>query len=155
MKNYIHYDVIIGSIVTLLAFVFYPLTKKFPGTAYLFPQFVLIVLGLLGIYTLVSGIISTKKARKEISEGKTVDDPFQWVHNKLPMAGYLGIVLYVLAIEPLGFFTATSIFLILYMLFLRVRKPLTLVLVTLGVDVFVYVLFVMQLNLSLPEGLFI
>ena len=42
-----------------------------------------------------------------------------------------------------------------YMLFLKMRKPLTLVLVTLGVDVFVYLLFVMQLKLNLPSGLLI
>ena len=85
----------------------------------------------------------------------SIKNIFSWEENKLPLLGYALIVVYILLIDVLGFFVSTTIFMVGYMLFLKMRKPLTLMLVTLGVDVFVYFLFVMQLKLNLPSGLLI
>lgn len=155
MKKHIHYNVFVGLVLIIGAVVLFPMTLKFPDTAGLFPQFILVVLGALGIYTLLDGLKLTKRERKMIEEGQEVTSIFSWQTNKLPMAGYALIVLYILAIKPIGFFVSTTVFMIVYMLFLNMRKPLVLVLVTLGVDLFIYFLFVVQLKLNLPSGILI
>ena len=155
MKKHLHYDVYIGILLVLLSVVLFPMTFKFPDTAGIFPQFILVVLCLLGIYTFVYGFAEAKAERKKIEEGQEIKNIFSWEENKLPLLGYALIVVYILLIDVLGFFVSTTIFMVGYMLFLKMRKPLTLMLVPLGVDVFVYFLFVMQLKLNLPSGLLI
>ncbi len=155
MKKHLHYDVYVGAFLIVLSTALFPMTFKFPDTAGIFPQFILVVLFILGAYTLFYGMSETKAERKKIEAGEQIESLFSWKSNKLPLLGYALIVIYILLIDVLGFFTSTTIFMIGYMLFLNMRKPLTLVLVTIGVDCFVYVLFVMQLKLNLPSGLFI
>ena len=66
---------------------------------------------------------------------------------------YLIIMVYVLCIDFIGFFVSTSVFLVGFMVFLNVRKPLTLICVTAGMDLFLYLLFTVGLKLNLPAGL--
>lgn len=155
MKKHIHYDVFVGLVLIAVSFALFPMTLKFPDTAGLFPQFILTVLCILGAYTLFHGVYQTKRERKMMEDGQEVTSIFNWQANKLPMAGYVMIVLYILAIKPIGFFVCTTVFMVIYMLFLNMRKPLVLVLVTLGVDCFIYFLFVVQLKLNLPSGILI
>ncbi len=155
MKKHIHYDVAVGAVLVLLSCVLFPMTFEFPDTADMFPQFILAVLFALGIYTLFHGIRQTRKERVMLERGEEVKAAFTWKESKLPLAGYIIIVLYILAIKPIGFFVSTTVFLVAYMLFLNMKKPVVLITVTLGVDLFVYFLFVMQLNLNLPSGILI
>lgn len=155
MKAHLHYDVFVGAFLIVLSVCLFPMTLSFPDTAGIFPQFILVVLFILGIYTLFHGVKETKAERKLIEEGQEVKQLFGWKENKLLMLGYVLIVAYILLIDVLGFFTSTTIFMVGYMFFLKMRKPLTLILVTVGVDCFIYFLFVMQLKLSLPSGLLI
>lgn len=155
MKKHIHYNVFVGLVLLIVSISLFPMTLKFPDTAGLFPQFILIVLGILGVYTLYDGVKCTKRERKLLEEGEEVTSIFSWQANKLPLTGYAIIVLYILAIKPIGFFVSTTVFMIVYMLFLNMKKPLVIALVTLGVDFFIYFLFVMQLKLNLPSGILI
>lgn len=155
MKKHIHYDVAVGTVLILLSCVLFPMTFKFPDTADMFPQFILAVLFALGIYTLFHGVRQTRKEWGMLERGEEVEAAFSWKESKLPLAGYVIIVLYILAIKPIGFFVSTTVFMVAYMLFLNMKKPVVLIAVTLGVDLFVYFLFVMQLNLNLPSGILI
>lgn len=155
MKRHIHYDVVVGIVLMILSCSLFPMTLKFPDTAGLFPQFILIVLFALGIYTLVHGIRESRHEQLLIQNGEEINSVFNWNSDKLPLAGYLIVVAYILAIKPIGFFVSTTIFMVVYMLFLKMKKPSVLILVTVGVDIFIYVLFVLELKLNLPSGILI
>ena len=60
---------------------------------------------------------------------------------------------YIICINFVGFYASTTVFLLAFMLFLNVRKPLVLVGVTAGMDAFLYLLFTIGLKLSLPAGM--
>ncbi len=152
-KKSLHYDIIVGAVLIVISAALFPQTFKFPGTAGIFPQFILVVLAILGIYTLIYGIKETKDTAAKAAAGEEVAPVFSWAKDKLPLLGYALIVVYILLIKPLGFFLSTTLFLVGYMWFLKIRKPLTLALVTVFTDVFLYVLFVILLKLNLPSGI--
>lgn len=99
MKKHLHYDVYIGILLVVLSVVLFPMTFKFPDTAGIFPQFILVVLCLLGIYTFVYGFAEAKAERKKIEEGQEIKNIFSWEENKLPLLGYALIVVYILLID--------------------------------------------------------
>lgn len=152
-KHYIHQDVWIGGGLTVLCTALFLYTRSFPGQTGIFPRFALGCLIFLGVFTLVNGLKKTKKDRAVLAEGGTVTRDFTWQECKLPAAGYLLMVLYVIAIKPVGFFASTTVFMLVYMWFLKIRKPAVLALVTICVDIFLYALFVFGLKLPLPRGI--
>lgn len=154
-KKTLHYDIIVGAVLIIVSACLFPQTFKFPGTAGIFPQFILVVLAILGIYTLIYGIKETKDLAAKEASGEKTEPVFAWKKDKLPLLGYAFMVVYVLMIQPVGFFVSTTIFMIAFMWFLKIRKPLVMISVTIGTDIFLYVLFVLLLHRSLPAGFLI
>ena len=80
--------------------------------------------------------------------------------DKDPKAGRIGFVLlgigimiaYFFAIQTLGYFISSVIFLVVMMYVLSCRKPLVIVLVSTGWLVFSYVVFYKLLYIQLPLG---
>jgi hypothetical protein len=60
---------------------------------------------------------------------------------------------YAFLIEFLGFFSATSLASVFFMLFFGLRSYVRILMVLVGLNVFIYILFVWQLRISLPSGL--
>lgn len=156
MKKRIHHDVWIGLVLIGFTFTFFFLTSNFPAQSAIFPRFFLIGLLFFSIMIVVAGVKKTARlgvGENDKSELDEKETPIRPQELKLPMIG-LGIILaYIVAIDTLGFFVSTTLFLVGFMLFLRIRNYLAIGLTTLGVDLFIYVLFVRQLKLTMPAGI--
>ena len=152
-KRYIHYDVWIGIVLIVVCSTLFVYTLRFSGQTGIFPRFALGALIILGAYTIYNGIKETKRDRNILNSGGTVTPDLTLKDLKLPSVGYAFMLVYIIAIEPVGFFVSTTVFMLVYMWFLKIRKPAVMILVTLGVDVFLYMLFVFYLKLQLPEGI--
>ena len=70
-----------------------------------------------------------------------------------PYVAFAAIALYVLAIQIIGFFVASGVFVIAMMFYLGERKPATYALAASSILVFYYVLFIRFLHVPLPAGL--
>ncbi|MCM3088618.1 tripartite tricarboxylate transporter TctB family protein [Bhargavaea ginsengi] len=146
----LHQDVYVGLLIFAVALIFFVQSFGFPEGANIFPYY---IFGLLGVFGLIIAFMGFKKSDlSKVKEGP-VKDEINFSMIKLPLAGFLIIVLYTLMIQFLGFFVATSIFITLFLLFYKVKKPILMIALVIGVNVFIYLLFVYQLNVRLPGGL--
>ncbi len=150
MKKYMTLDVVIGLILILFSGWFWFLSLAFPEAAQMFPQLFLTITFLLSVLLLVSSVAEQTKKIKKGENQKEISFVRQFA---LPCKAYCIMVLYVAGIRLIGFFVATTVFMAVFMYFLKVRKPLVLVCVTAGMDLFLYVMFCVGLKLSLPSGI--
>ena len=150
MKKYLTLDVIIGMLLILFSGWFWYLSLAFPEAAQMFPQLFLAVTFLLSVLLLMNGVAEQSKRirRGEFREGEGFLKQFA-----LPCKAYCIMALYIIGIRSIGFFVATSVFMAVFMYFLKVRKPLILLGVTAGMDLFLYGMFCVGLKLSLPMGI--
>ncbi len=134
---------LIPSALISLALLFFSITFDFPGEKVgpaLIPRiWIFCLIGLCGTI-----LFFTIRGRED----------------KDPKAGRIGFVLfgiaimivYFFAIQTLGYFISSVIFLAVMMYVLSCRKPLTIVLVSMGWLVFSYVVFYKLLYIQLPLG---
>jgi phosphatidylglycerophosphate synthase len=120
------------------------MTFDMPAGPSKFPRIILFFLLLFSGYILVTGIRKTL-LKKDVER--------KFLNYKHPLVTFFMIAIYVFLIDILGFFSSTSIFIAIFMLFYNVRKYRVVFLCVLGVNLFVYYLFVWQLNIQLPAGL--
>lgn len=147
MKKLITLDAWIGIALMLFSVWFWVLSGKFPEEAQLFPKFFLIANFALSALLVVNTVRHNSKQETE------THSPISWQELALIIEAYLIIMAYIICINFVGFYVSTTVFLLAFMLFLNVRKPLVLVGVTAGMDVFLYLLFTVGLKLSLPAGM--
>ena len=155
MKRYIHHDVFISALLLVFSAVFLKTSANFPELSGVFPQFFLCVLVILAGIILYRAIRETNRINTLRARGEESIPDLTLAQIALPMQGIACIFAYSLAIQSLGFFVSTTAFLVLFMLFLGIRKWQHIVFPTLGTDIFLYVLFVRQLKLSLPAGILV
>lgn len=146
MKKYLSLDVGIGVAFMVFSAGFFVLSLNFPDEAQIFPQFFLVVTFVLAALLVVQSI-------HRYQHGESDSSPVPLEQVPLIVKSYLIILAYVLCIDYIGFYVASTVFLIGFMYFLNVRKPLVLISVTLGMDAFLYLLFSFGLKLNLPAGL--
>ena len=148
-KNIIHHDVYMSIAMLIFALIALARTTVFPAGAARFPR---LILGFLIIFTLWNLYEGIKKTKAINAEGTGADKVIKWPQLTLPMATFLIVVIYTALIGILGFFTATTLFILGFMYFYQVRKVTTILLTLVGTNVFIYLLFVYQLNVPLPKG---
>ncbi len=126
---------------------FYSETIKLKSNIQTYPKFIVIVLfGLTTLY-LIQMIVNAK--RFGVESGKEDFKGFQTVQ----FFGCLGLtILYLLAVSFIGFYVSTFVFLVVSLLFLRV-KPLPTVIATVAILVLVYLAFTLFLEVKLPKGI--
>lgn len=147
-KKFISNDVIIGMLGTVVSAVFVLQALKFPGASRYFPSFCLFALLLFSILLTVEGIVRTVRVR----QGKA-DVTVSELKRK-PYILMACVVLYVLCVDRIGYFVSSAVFMPCCMYFFGQRKWKLMSLVTIGLLAFLYWLFVYQLKLNLPTGLF-
>lgn len=147
MKKILTLDAWIGIVLMIFSVWFWILSGEFPAEAQMFPRFFLATNCLLSALLVINTIRHNLK-----SDGET-HNATSWKELSVIIEAYLIIMVYVICIDFIGFFVSTSVFLIVFMLFLNVRKPVTLICVTAGMDLFLYLLFTVGLRLNLPAGL--
>lgn len=150
MKRTIHHDIYIGLIMLLFSVGMFVNTYKMPEGSAQFPKIILSLFTFFSLYILAFGIKKTKDLNSSNKNEKSLS--FQEVNT--PLAIFLIIVAYVTIIKFLGFFIATTMFMIAFMYFYKVKSWKLIILNALGVNLFIYLLFVLQLNVRLPKGLF-
>jgi len=70
-----------------------------------------------------------------------------------PFFAFLMVVAYAFALTAIGFFVSSAIFMPVLALWMGYRKPIPLICTTAGMLGFIYILFVYQLNVTLPRGI--
>ena len=70
-----------------------------------------------------------------------------------PMIAFVMILAYTLLIPRVGFFTTSTVFMLIMMVWMGYRKPIPMILTTAGMMGFIWYLFVFSLNVPLPKGI--
>lgn len=145
--KHIHLDVHIGAVLLLAAGYLYSLAMDMPDGPAMFPKLLLIILMLFAGVILAQGVVVSLRARRD---GQPLPRFFPRLGG--PMAVFALLVGYVVLIDVLGFFSATTLASALFMALFGLRRAGQIALVALGVDLFIYALFVWQLQIALPTG---
>jgi hypothetical protein len=149
MKN-IHLDTFIGIFLLIVSVFFYSLTAQMPDDPAVFPKLVLLVLMVFSVLIMCKGITKTIKAKRD---NLMVERYFENIRG--PASVYIGLCVYVFLIQLLGFFVASSISSVFFMVLFGIKSYFKIFLLVIGINVFVYLLFVWQLKIALPTGLLI
>ena len=122
-------------------------TFSMPASAVLFPRIVTSLLIILSLLLTVTSLINMKK-------GKYPDaQPLEVKTLQNPLISFAMIVAYVALINVLGFYSATVLFLIVFMRYMNIRSIKTIALTEVVLVGFIYLLFSVALNVRLPQGL--
>jgi hypothetical protein len=128
------------------------MTGDMPEGSAFFPKIILTIFAFFGVLVFIQGVRKSKVYNSENAK-KMEEEIFSFLKIKTPMAALLIVLVYVALLKILGFFSATSLFIIAFMYFYQVRSIKKIILTLIGVNVFVYLLFVLQLNVAFPKGL--
>lgn len=127
---------------------FYVYSFDLSDSSKAYPRFTIILLfGLTTLY-LVQMIINARRFGVESG----VDEIFAGFQPKQFFVSVALVVVYFFMIKSLGFFSATTIYLIAALVYLRVPVVHSVITVV-GVDVMIYLAFVLFLGVKLPKGL--
>lgn len=134
---------------------FFALTFDFTDGAALWPRIIIAIFAAFALLVIAAGIGKTRRARSggEV-EYPGEEEPLGRTTLNFPLQT-LGIVVgYGLLLSLVGFFPSTVIFLVGYMYYGRVRDWRVYVGVVVGLNLAIYLLFVLQLSVQLPSGIF-
>ena len=139
---------VVGFMYAVCAF-FYAYLQELPEDSQTYPMFTIVLLfGLTTLY-LVTMLV---KAKKYGTESGT--DMFKTFVAPQFFFCLAMVILYLIGIKFLGFFTSTTIFMVAVMLFLKVKWQ-HLAIAVVSMDVLLYLAFVMFLKVTLPKGILI
>lgn len=139
-------DRIITGLIFIGGIYLYTKTRDFPAGADSFPKFLIVVTIILSGIMLLQGFFRDKEGKGE--DTNRVD------FIKQPFIIYGFIIVYLLLIINLGFFVSTLLFLPAVMYYFNFRRFKVLMIPTLVMLLLVYFLFVRELHVPLPQGIF-
>lgn len=146
----LHIDVVIGLAMLLFSILFYSLSTQMPAGPAVFPKLILAILFVFSLLIVRTGVSKTLSAKKEGLKNMPI-----FVHARGPAITFIALCFYLALINLLGFFTASSLAAIFFMLYFGVKSYIQVLLMLILMNTFVYLLFVWQLRISLPTGLLI
>lgn len=125
--------------IVLYAFILFcwMCTNSFIGDASMFPRMVLVLFAVLNTIM----VIQSFQGKGKVS--------FSAKEAAMPLLYFAGIIAYAALFRLLGYFPATAIMLIAYMLILKVRPYWLIAALTAGYMGFVYLLFVVWLKTNI------
>ena len=139
---------VVGFMYAVCAF-FYVYLQELPEDSQTYPLFTIALLfGLTTLY-LITMLVKAKKYGTEAGTGMFKDFVPSQFFFCLAM-----VILYLLGIRFLGFFTSTTVFMVVVMLFLKVKWQHLLIAVV-AMDAILYLAFVVFLKVPLPKGILI
>lgn len=155
MANRIHQDVYVSLLFIIVSIFLYIKTFSLIDEAALFPRTLLILFAVLGVFILLGGLKKTKAQKN----GETIvyegDEASMDAQNlKSPVLTVIIVGLYVLLMTIIGFFPATVIFMAGFLAYMKVTSWKVYVLTITGLNLFIYLVFILQLNVQLPIGIF-
>ncbi|MFG6114800.1 tripartite tricarboxylate transporter TctB family protein [Halobacillus sp. MO56] len=155
MSSKLHQDIYVGVIVIGVSIFLFTKTLGLIEEAARYPQGLLVLFTLFGIFIILKGIKKTKLLR-EGEELKYDGDeaPLNMKLLKSPLITLAIVVVYVWLLSFIGFFPATILFMASYLGYMQVRSWKAYAFTIVGLNLFIYLVFVMQLNVQLPAGIF-
>ncbi len=138
-----------GAVVVAVAAAAFALTFDMPGNAPIFPRVASGVMFLLGALLIVFNLLDMRQGVQAERKPVVYSDFVNPLYTLIIMAAY------VVGITALGFYSATVLMMVVYMYHLGMRSARTIVLVTAIVTILVYLIFSLQLEVPLPEGILI
>lgn len=155
MQKKIHQDIIIGIILILISTFLYIKTFDLTRDAALFPRGLIVLFSLFAVIIIIKGISKTRLMRQgnEIKyEGDESAINFRLLAS--PIITLIFVVVYILLLYLIGFFPSTILFIAGYLWYKKVKDWKAYLFVLVGINLFIYLIFVMQLNVQLPLGIF-
>lgn len=136
-------EIRLGLFVMAISLAYYFLTFTLPESVVLYPRMVAILLFAFSVIFLI---------QTAMTEYKDSASPFKGIYWRQLIFVLAMSLVYILLINVMGFFVATSLYIVVTMLGLKIRL-LNAVISTLAVDAALYGIFVFFLNVPLPEGI--
>lgn len=140
-------DVGIVAVFYVVCALFYSATKKLPAESQTYPK--IIVLILFGLTTLYLIQMIVNAVRHGTESGKS---DFKGFQAKQFFVCLLLALVYILAVIKIGFYVSTAVFLVVALLFLKV-KPLYVAISTVALLLLIYCAFTLFLKVQLPNEL--
>lgn len=138
---------VVGFMYAVCAF-FYVYSFDLSDSSKSYPRFTIVLLfGLTTLY-LVQMVLRARKFGVESG----VDEIFEGFQTKQFFVSMALVLVYFFMMKFLGFFSATTIYLVAALVYLRVPVVHSVITVV-GVDVMIYLAFVLFLGVKLPKGL--
>ena len=134
-------DVTIGIVIIIFSVLMMLPTRDMPDGAELFPRIILTCFIILGCLNIIAGLKKGKVIRNQKNNIKNI------------LITITAVLAYVLMIQFIGFFVSTVLFIVGFLYCFGQKKKSVIIFCIIGVCLFVYLLFIMQLNLTLPKGL--
>ena len=140
-------DIIIAILLLALSafLIFHALTVQ-SAEARQFPILILLIFAALATAMLVNGIRDSRAAEKGEARIKNM----KWEEIKYPLLVFVFIVIYVIAVDLVGFIIPSLLFTASLMWFNYARNKLAMILVPCGLVGFLYVLFTFILKTKMP-----
>ena len=140
-------DIIIAILLLALSafLIFHALTVQ-SAEARQFPILILLIFAALATAMLVNGIRDSRAAEKGEARFKNM----KWEEIKYPLLVFVFIVIYVIAVDLVGFIIPSLLFTASLMWFIYARNKLAMILVPCGLVGFLYVLFTFILKTKMP-----
>ncbi|MGP1348260.1 MAG: tripartite tricarboxylate transporter TctB family protein [Stomatobaculum sp.] len=143
-KKKINQDVYVAILLLIASVLLFINAKtKMSAEAAQFPILILGVFIILTVLLLIKGVQNTKA-------GNTENGHIEWGEVKMPFFMFLVILLYVVAVDVIGFIVPSIVFPIAAMWINFVRNKAVLIALPLGMVAFLYVLFTYILQTKLP-----
>ncbi len=146
-KKELGFSVVVTGICALLTIRAF----SYPGDSSQFPRFLTVTMTLLSI-VLLARALRSRPDQAEAGEAEQKRSSF-WTSHKMPLLIFLLTALYVVAIQVIGYFTSTVLFLVGSMAFFGRHRPWVMFGISALFLAVIYALFVRFLGLRLPEGL--
>jgi hypothetical protein len=138
---------VLGVLVLVVSVIAFYMTFDMPDIdAYRFPRMVIIVFFTLGTLLL----IGTLKGNYDSSDGSAA---IKLKDTRNPGISLMMVIGYAILINFTGFYTATVVFMIVFMKFLGAKSWVKILLITVSVNIFIYLLFTLQFRVPLPRGI--
>ena len=144
MKVKLHQDLYVSSIILVLSLFFFVKSLPFPFESGLYPKILMGLIVFLNFFGLISGI---RKTRQRISDNSS--QTIFWNEIKKPLIALSFIVIYAALFHFLGYFIATPVFMIVFMLYFKGCRWKSLVFIPIFYLIFTYLLFVWQLEVPI------
>ncbi len=140
--------------MTVISAAFLVQSFLYPAESSQFPRFLMMLQTVFCLVLLAKALRQPKKENetKNVQGGKGKS---LIAELKVPLQIFVASSGYLLAIDALGYFVASSIFLSGTMFWFGARKPIVIIGATAGFLLTVYALFVLFIGVRLPQGLLI
>ena len=141
---------IASGLVLALCITFFIQSLSYPATAARLPQILIIIIAILAVIMFLDAIRKQKKADKA---NEKVEKTEQINVKQVLVFGIL-IVLYVVLLEPIGYFILTPIFTFAALMYLKATHIGIAAAISIGFTAIIYGLFSVFLNVPIPKGMF-